>query len=125
MKKLLFSSMLVLAIVLSTASSIFAMNYEDAKAQNKPIVVMFHMHGCGACRKFSPKFDKFAAKFSDKFNFVKEDIHSSKIADTLGSQFDTVPAFFIIEPKTQNAKKISDNCAWDSACLTKTLQEYK
>ena len=125
MKKLLINSFLVLAVALSTASSIFAMSYEDAKGQDKPIVVMFHMHGCGACRKFSPTFDNFAAKFSNKFNFVKEDIHASKIADSLGSQFDTVPAFFIIEPKTQNTKRISDNCAWDSECFTKTLREYK
>lgn len=125
MKKLLISSFLVLATILSTASSIFAMSYEEAKSQNKPIVVMFHMHGCGACRRFSPKFDKFASKFSNKFNFVKEDINSSKIADSLGSQFSTVPAFFIIDPKTQNAKRISDNCAWNKECFTKTLQEYK
>lgn len=125
MRKLLISSILVFATVLSTASSIFAMSYEEAKGQSKPIVVMFHMHGCGACRKFSPRFDKFASKFSNKFNFVKEDIDSSKIADTLGSQFSTVPAFFIIEPKTQNAKRISDDCAWNNECFTKTLQGYK
>jgi len=125
MKKLLISSFLVLAIVLSTASSLLAMTYEDAKVQDKPIVVMFHMHGCGACRKFSPIFNKFASQFSDKFNFVKEDIHSSKIASSLGSQFDTVPALFIIQPKTQNATRISDDCAWDNECFTKTLQEYK
>lgn len=124
MKKLLFGSFLALTVVLSTASAMFAMNYEEATAQDKPIVVMFHMHGCSACRKFSPKFDKFASKFSDKFNFVKEGIESSKIASTLGSQFETVPAFFIIEPKTQNAKRISDDCAWDSECFTKTLNEY-
>ena len=125
MKNKLISSFLVLAIALSTASCAFAMNYEEAKTQDKPIVVMFHMHGCGACRKFSGKFDKFASKFSNKFNFIKEDIHSSKIADSLGSQFETVPAFFIIDPKTQNTKRISDDCAWDSGCFTNTLQEYK
>lgn len=125
MKKLLFSSFLVLATVLSTALSVLAMSYDDAIMQTKPIVIMFHMHGCSACRKFSPKFDKFASQFSDKFNFVKEDIHSSKIASSLGPQFATVPAFFIIDPKTLNSKRISDDCAWDKACFTKTLQEYK
>ena len=125
MKKILISTFLVLTIVLSTASKMFAISYEEAKGQDKPIVVMFHMHGCSACRRFSSKFDKFASKFSNKFIFVKEDVNSSKIADTLGSQFQTVPAFFIIEPKTQNAKRISDDCAWDSVCFTKTLQEYK
>ena len=103
-------------------ASAFAMNYEEAKMQNKPIVVMFHMHGCGACQKFSPIFDKFAASFSNKFNFVKEDSNISKIGSTL--KFDTVPAIFIIEPETQKAKRISDDCAWDKECFTKTLNEY-
>lgn len=125
MKKLFISSFLVFAIVISTASSIFAMSYEEAKTQDKPIVVMFHMRGCPACRRFSRKFDKFASKFSYKFNFVKEDIHSSKIADSLDSQFSTVPAFFIIDPKTQKTQRINDKCAWDNECFTKMLQEYK
>lgn len=125
MRKLLVSSFLIFAIALSTASSIFAMTYEEAKTQDKPIVVMFRMHGCRACHRFSPRFDKLASKFSDRFNFVKENIYSSQIAALLDSQFDTVPAFFIIEPKTQNAKRISDNCAWDNECFTKTLKEYK
>lgn len=119
-KKLIIGAVLVLA----SSTGVFAMSYEEAKVQDKPVVVMFHMHGCSACRKFSPIFDKYSARFSDKFNFVKEDIDSSKIAQTLGSQFDTVPAFFIIHPKTQNTKRISDNCAWDSGCFSKTLQEY-
>ena len=66
--------------------------------------------------------DSFASKFSNKFNFVKEDIHGSSIADTLN--FDTVPAIFIMQPKTQKATRISDDCAWDSGCFTKTLQNY-
>lgn len=125
MKKLLISSFLVFALGLSAALSVFAMNYEEASMQDKPIVIMFHMHGCGACRKMSPIFNKFAAQFSNKFNFVKEDISSSKIASALGPQFDTVPALFIIDPKTKNSKRISNDCAWDKECLTKTLQDYK
>lgn len=118
MKKLIIGLFLILA----TATSVFALNYDEAKSSGKPIVIMFHQHGCSACRKFSPIFDKFSAKFSDKFCFVKED-SGSKIASTL--QFDTVPAIFIIEPKTNSAKRISDDCAWDKGCFTKTLNEYK
>lgn len=124
MKKLLINSFLVLAIILSTASSMFAMSYEAAKTQGKPVVVMFYMQGCSACHKFTPTFNKFASKFSNKFSFVKEDINSSAIASSLKSQFSTVPAFFIIDPKTQKTRRISDDCAWDSGCFTKTLQEY-
>jgi len=118
MKKIVIALFLLLA----TATSTFAMTYKEAKTQDKPIVIMFHMHGCGACRKMSPIFDSFASKFSNKFNFVKEDIHGSSIADTLN--FDTVPAIFIMQPKTQKATRINDDCAWDSGCFTKTLQNY-
>lgn len=120
MKKIL----LTLFLLLATVSTTFAMTYDEAKMQDKPIVVMFHMHGCGACRQFSPVFDKFASKFSDKFNFVKEDIKNSAIADKLGSSFSTVPAIFIIHPKTEKPTRIKDSCAWNDECFTKTLQTY-
>lgn len=118
MKKILFSLFLVLA----TVSTTFAMSFNEANKQDKPVVVMFHMHGCGACRKFSPIFDSFASKFSNKFNFAKEDVDHSSIAKSLN--FQTVPALYIIKPKTMDAKRIDDDCAWDNACLTKTLQDY-
>lgn len=118
MKKLIIS----LCLILATAAGVHAMGFESAKTQGKPIVIMFHQHGCSACRKFSPIFDKFSSNFSNKFNFVKED-SGSKIASTL--QFSTVPAIFILDPKTNASKRISDDCAWDEACFTKTLNEYK
>lgn len=119
MKKL----MITLFLVLATVSSVFAMSFNDAKTQNKPVVVMFHMKGCSACKKFAPIFDQMAAtNLSDKFNFVKEDIASSSVAKSLN--FMTVPAIFIIEPKTMSAKRIEDDCAWDEECFTKTLQNY-
>jgi len=117
MKKFLLGAFLVLM----TATSAFALSYDEVKNQDKPVVVMFHQHGCGACRRMSPIFDKFASKFSNKFNFVKEDSGSS-LASTLN--FNTVPALFIIQPKTQKSTRISDDCAWDNACLTKTLNDY-
>ena len=119
MKKILISLFLILAF----ASGAFAMSYEEAAVQDKPIIVLFHMRGCSGCRKFSPIFKDFSKKFSGKFNFVKEEIHSSKIAQTLS--FDTVPALFIINPKKQETKRISENCMWNEECFTKTLNEYK
>jgi len=118
MKKLLLSAFLMLAV----SSAAFAMTYEQASTKGKPVVVMFHQHGCSACRKFSPTFDRFAAKFSDKFNFVKEDAAGSAIGKTLN--FATVPAIFIIQPKTMAAKRIEDNCAWDDECFAKALRDY-
>lgn len=117
MKKLLISTLLLL----TTATGAFSLTYNEAKTQDKPIVVMFHQHGCGACRRMSPRFDQIAKKFSDKFNFVKEDA-STGFASSLN--FDTVPALFIVNPKTQAATRINDSCAWDDACFSKKLQEY-
>lgn len=118
MKKIVFS----LFVICALTSSAFAMTFNQAQKEDKPVVVMFHMHGCGACKKFSPIFDNFASKFSTKFNFVKEDVDNSSIAKSLN--FQTVPALYIIKPKTMDAKRIDDDCAWDNACLTKTLQNY-
>lgn len=118
MKQLLVSALLIF----TTATSTLALTYNEAKTQNKPIVIMFHMHGCGACRSMSPRFDQIAAQFANKFNFVKEDINGSAIASKL--QFDTVPAIFIIEPKTEAATRVDGDCAWDNGCFSKTLQSY-
>lgn len=112
-----------IAIVLSLiTTSVFAMSYDEAKTQNKPMVIMFKSQFCGACKEFSPKFDKYASKFSTKFNFVKEDSNSSKISSKF--HFSEIPAFFILDPKTEKSKKISYECATDDKCFTKTLQEY-
>lgn len=122
MKKIFLSAFLMLAVASGIFAVANAMTYDEASTKGKPVVVMFHQHGCSACRKFAPTFDKFAAKFSDKFNFVKEDVNGSKIGKTLN--FATVPAIFIIQPKTMAAKRIDDNCAWDDGCFSKALRDY-
>ncbi len=118
MKKL-FTALILVSLSAATA---IATTFNEVKNQGKPVVVMFHMHGCGACKQFSPVFDKFASKFSDKFNFVKEDINHSDIAKSLN--FQTVPAIFIIEPNTMKATRVGDNCAWDEGCFTDKLSKY-
>lgn len=118
MKKVLISLFLTLMI----SAGAFAMTYNEAKKQEKPVVIMFHMHGCSACKQFTPIFEKISSKYSNKFCFVKEDIDHSDIAKTLN--FTTVPAFFIVEPKTMKAKRIEDNCAWDKSCFAKELEKY-
>lgn len=109
------------ALIITTGA--FAMDYDEAKTQDKPMMIMFKMQRCGACKEFSPKFDNYAAKFSNKYNFLKEDIDSSKIASRF--KFGSVPAFFILNPKTNKSKEISYDCATDDGCFTKALTEYK
>lgn len=117
MKKIITITLLMFTMV----SNAYAMTVEQAKSANKPMVVMFHMKGCHACKRFSPIFDKFSSQFSNKFNFVKEDAYSP-LANSLN--FMTVPAIFIIQPKTMESKRIDDACAWDNKCFAKTLQDY-
>lgn len=119
MKKIIIST--IVGLLVTTGA--FAMSYDDAKTQDKPMMIMFKMKGCGACKDFSPRFDNYASKFSDKFNFLKEDIASSKVASMF--KFDSVPAFFILNPKTNKSKQISYDCAIDDGCFAKTLNEYK
>lgn len=119
MKKIIITT----SFFLLSALGACAMNFDEAKKQEKPVVVMFHVHGCGACRQIEPLFDKIAEKNSEKFVFVKEDVDASNLAKSLNFKF--VPAFFIVEPKTLQAKRIEDDCAWDKKCFEKTLKEYK
>lgn len=119
MKKIILSA--ILGLLVTTGA--FAMSYDDAKTQDKPMMIMFKMKKCGACKEFAPKFDTYASKFSNKFNFLKEDIDSSAIASKF--RFDSVPAFFILNPKTNKSKQISYECATDDSCFTKELTEYK
>lgn len=118
MKKITIATISSLII----ATSAHAMNYDEAKMQKKPMVIMFKSQRCSACQAFSPVFDKYASQFADKFNFIKEDIDSSKIASKFS--FDYVPSIFIFEPKTNKTKRISYDCASDNKCFTKELQKY-
>lgn len=119
MKKTLF----LITLLLISALGVFAITFDEANKQSKPIVVMFHMHGCSACKQFMPLFDKISEKHSDNFVFVKEDIDNSSLAKSLNFKF--VPAVFIIEPKTMEAQRIEDDCAWDQGCFEKRLKKYK
>lgn len=122
MKKLAKKIMLTTLMVLSVAPGVLAMNYKDAKTQSKPIVVYVYMKQCGACKGFTPIYESASAKFSNKFNFVKELIEGSEIAKKMNPS--SVPSVYIVEPKKNITKTISYECASDSACFDKTLSNY-
>lgn len=107
MKKLL----IITVLMLTSAISVFAME--------KPKVIMFHMHGCSACKKFMPTFDKMSSKFADKFSFTKEDANS-KLADQLGISY--VPIVFIMNADKQT--KIDTDCLASPGCFENKLQNY-
>lgn len=122
MNKQIQKILMGLFLIVFTASCVLAISSNEANKQNKPMVVMFHMQGCSACKKLAPIFDKMASKYSNKFKFVKEDVNQS----TLSSKFNitSVPVVYIIEPKTQASHKIPSDCLWDQGCFEKQLIGY-
>lgn len=112
-----------LFIVLLSAVSVLAMTYDEASKQDKPIVLYIDMHGCGACQQFEPLFKKMESKFSNKYSFAKEDIYSSKMANTLNVQ--ETPSVFIIQPKSKTSQRIKWNCLSSPGCFEQTLNSYQ
>ena len=112
MKKLLIVLFLILAVtpVLLTV------------AKEKPQVVFFHMHGCSACKGFTPLYEQMSSKYSNKFSFVKQDINTSRLADKL--RISSVPAVFIIEPTTNAKTEISYDCLTQQGCFEQKLSNY-
>ena len=117
-KKLFITTLFILTL----APSVLAMSYKEALSQNKPIVLYIYMSTCHACKGFSPIYDSVASKYSAKFNFVKELIENSQMGAKLNPS--SVPAVYIIEPKTQSAKAINYDCLTDQSCFEKTLEKY-
>lgn len=113
---------LTLFLIFSFTSSVCAMTYEEATTQNKPIVVMFKMLGCSACKAYEPTFDSISSKYSNKFTFVKEDAYS-QLATKLNIQ--RVPTLYIIEPSTQKAYRIQSDTIWQPNGLERILNNYK
>lgn len=114
---------LTMALMLFLAPLSFAMSYDEAKSQNKPIVLFFHMERCSGCKSFEPIFNQLASKYSNKFNFVHEDVYKSKLS--LASQISSVPSVFIVDPKSEASTKIDNNCLYNQTCIEGKLNQYK
>lgn len=106
-------TLITLALIVASGLSAFALE--------KPKVILFHMHGCSACKKFSPVFDQLSSKYANKFNFSKEDANS-KLADELGVSY--VPMVFIIDPNKQTKTSIDSDCLASQGCFENKLQNY-
>ncbi len=115
---------LALILIFSFGTSVFALTYDEASTQSKPIVVMFEMNGCSACRAYEPKFDSIASnpKYSNKYNFVKEDAYS-QLATRLRIQ--RAPTLYIINPITHKAYLVKGDTIWQPNGLENILNNYK
>lgn len=107
-------SLIILALMLTSALSTLALE--------KPKVILFHMHGCSACKKFTPLYDQMMSKYSNKFSFSKEDINSSKLADQLGINY--VPMVYIIDSDKNTKTAIDSDCLSQQGCFEQKLSQY-
>ena len=106
-------------LVIFASSSVLALTYDEAKLQNKPIVILFKKNGCPYCKDYEPYFNDMSSKYSSKFNFVKEECGSSspKIAQQLNVKlYHTV---FLLLYQYNKAYPITDR--WT---LDKILHDY-
>lgn len=118
MKKLLILAILVLIAV----PAILVINYKETLAKEKPQVLFFYSQGCSACQNFKPLYEQMASKYSNKFNFIKQDINSSNLASKFN--VNSVPAVFIVNPETQAKTEISYDCLQQQGCFEKKLSGY-
>lgn len=112
MKKIILS----LLLIFSFAISVIAISYNESSAKEKPTVLYIYAPMCGACKQFESTFNAAQAKFSQKFNFVKEDIQSSQRAKSLN--VNETPSVFI------NSQKIDWQCLSQPGCFEQRLKDY-
>lgn len=116
MKKIILS----LILIFSFAVSVIAVSYNVASAKEKPTVLCISAPMCGACKQFEPTFNAAQSKFSQKFNFVKEDINTSQRAKSLNVT--ETPSVFIL--KQGSSQKIDWQCLSQPGCFEQRLKDY-
>lgn len=110
-----------LFLIFSFAVSVIALSYSDAIAKTKPTVLYIYAPMCSACVQFGPTFNAAQAKFSQKFDFVKEDINSSQRAKSLNVS--ETPSVFILQQN--NSQKIDWQCLSQTGCFEQKLKDYQ
>jgi len=121
MKKFLISLFLILLI--TTKAS--AITYIQASKQNKPIVILFVMTGCSACKQFKPLLNQFKPKYATKYIFVEENITYSVSAVAQRLNVNMAPSLFILEPKKNKVREMRYECMMNIQCLDGALKSYK
>ncbi len=111
--------LLLFLLLFYTASPLFAMSYNEAQLQNKPILILFKKNSCKYCNDYEPYFNDMGNKYSYKFNFVKEECSSSNSEIAKQLKVKSYPTVFLILHKYKRAYPITDR--WN---LDKILKEY-
>lgn len=110
MKKIILSLFLIFSFVAICISQ------DVANAKGKPLVLYVYQTHCGACQQFEPIFEAAKSKYSQKFDFVKEDYNNSQRAKSLNVT--ETPSVFI------NSQKIDSQCLNQQGCFEQKLKNY-
>lgn len=116
MKKIIVSLFLIFSLV----AGVIAINHNEASAKNKPTVLYIYAPMCSACKEFEPIFNMVREKFSQKFNFTKEDINSSQRAKSFNVS--ETPSVFILQQGS--AQKIDWQCLSQPGCFEQKLKDF-
>lgn len=120
MKKII---LLVFISVMSQA--VQAMDFETAMKQNKPLALYVYMDYCSACKAFEPMYQMAYSKYSNKFNFVKENVKTRNMQQLCSDwKVNTMPMFALINPNGKSGK-VPYSCMMDEKCLYKMLDDFK
>jgi len=113
---------LTILFIFTIMPNVFAMSYDQASSQGKPVVLYFYMKGCRGCANFKPIFDALSSKYSSKFAFADEDLRKTNMP--LRAKVNAVPRVYIVEPLKKTAAKITNECVFNSSCMEQTLDKY-
>lgn len=116
MNKIIISLFLIFFV----AVGVIAVSYNEARAKDKPTVLYFYAPSCHSCQEFEPIYNAARAKFSQKFNFVKEDVNSSQRVKSFNVS--ETPSVFIL--KQSNSQKIDWSCLSQPGCFEQKLKDY-
>lgn len=116
---------LLISILFLTTLNANAKSFEDAMNSPKPFAMYIYMQGCSACRAFDPIFYQMQNKYSYKYNFVREEYRQGLMPQLCQKwKVRSFPYMALVNPKTNNSKRVSFECFWDEKCLNQAFESF-
>jgi len=97
--------------------------YDNAKAQNKNVIIMLSMEGCPGCEYMKDIVfeNKNVAKLLNNFVLVELDVRADSVPDKL--EYFATPTFYFLDSNEKILKRI--NGGENVGDFTKTLKKMK